>query len=168
MSEIRVICNTSPIIGLLTINRLSLLWQIFDEVFIPEAVYRELNADSVAHKAEIEEIEKWVACGELKIYKVKNAAIVKKLYGKLHFGELEVIVGAKELNIDTAIIDEIAARRMAASFLVDTLGILGILILAKKKGLIDFIKPDLDTLRASGYRISEKLYKQTLQKVQEE
>ena len=41
------------------------------------------------------------------------------LYGRLHFGELEVIVGAKELGIDFAIIDEHAARKMASEFLID-------------------------------------------------
>ena len=35
MDKIKVICNTSPIIGLMSINRLSLLWQLFDVVFIP-------------------------------------------------------------------------------------------------------------------------------------
>mgnify|MGYP004729017051 FL=1 len=42
--------------------------------------------------------------------------MVKDLYGKLHYGELEVIVGAKELDILLAIIDERAARRMASEF----------------------------------------------------
>ena len=46
----------------------------------------------------------------------------------------------------------------AAEFLIDTIGILGILLLAKKKRLINCIKPDFDNLRANGYRISDELY----------
>lgn len=46
----------------------------------------------------------------------KNADTVKALYGRLHFGELEVIVGAKELGIDFAIIDEHAARKWHRNF----------------------------------------------------
>lgn len=88
--------------------------------------------------------------------------MIKALYGKLHYGELEVIVGAKEFDISLAIIDERAARRMASEFLVDTIGILGILSLAKQKGIIRCIKPDLDRLRENGYRIAESLYQQIL------
>jgi len=51
---------------------------------------------------------------------------------------------------------------MAANFLVDTLGILGILSLAKKQGILKNIKSDIDMLRSSGYRISESLYRQIL------
>jgi len=34
-----VMCNSSPIIGLSGIGKLDLLWTIFQEVLIPEAVY---------------------------------------------------------------------------------------------------------------------------------
>ena len=84
------------------------------------------------------------------------------LYGRLHFGELEVIVGAKELGIDFAIIDEHAARKMASEFLIDTIDVLGILSLAKTKGLINLVKPEMDKLISKGYRISDKLYNQIL------
>ena len=88
--------------------------------------------------------------------------MVKQLYGKLHFGELEVIVAAKELNIPIAVIDERAARKMAAYFLIQTIGIIGVLSLAKQRYLIDYVKSEIDALRQSGYRISENLYKQIL------
>lgn len=88
--------------------------------------------------------------------------MVKSMYGKLHFGELEVIIAAKELDLQLAIIDEKAARKMAAEFLVDTIGILGILLLAKRKGLISYVKSDVDKLRMNGYRISDGLYYQIL------
>lgn len=162
MRKINVICNTSPIIGLMSINRLSLLWQLFDEIFIPQAVERELCANSTEHPQEIEEVKRCIKEGKFTVYQVQNEEIVKKLYGKLHYGELEVIVGAKECNLPLAIIDERVARRMASNFLVDTIGILGILTLAKKRGLIERIKPDIDLLRSSGYRISEALYVQVL------
>jgi predicted nucleic acid-binding protein len=40
----KVICNASPIIGLIGINQLNLLWELFDEVLIPKAVYNEIIA----------------------------------------------------------------------------------------------------------------------------
>lgn len=167
MGKLRVMCNASPIIGLLGINRLYLLWNLFDEVLIPEAVYRELCADSLKHEYEVKLIQEYVESGKLTIYKVENATMVKNLYGKLHFGELEVIVGAKECGISLALIDERAARKMASEFLVDTIGILGILSWAKKQGLILEIKADIDKLREKGYRISDSLYQQILLKNEE-
>lgn len=164
MGKLRVMCNASPVIGLLGIDRLPLLWQLFDEVLIPEAVYNELCADSLNHESEVALIRKHVEAGDFIIYKVENSAIVKSLYGKLHYGELEVIIGAKECEIPLALIDERAARKMAAEFLVDTMGILGILSLAKKRGILLEIKPDVDKLRTNGYHISDSLYKQILLK----
>ncbi len=38
----KIICNSSPIIGFSLIGKLNLLWEIFDEVYIPEAVYQEV------------------------------------------------------------------------------------------------------------------------------
>ncbi|NDO72322.1 DUF3368 domain-containing protein [Schaedlerella arabinosiphila] len=167
MKSEKVICNTSPIIGLLSIGRLSLLWELFDEIILPDAVFRELCAGSSVHQKEIIEIKEYVSKGYLKIYKVKNAAMVKSMYGKLHFGELEVIVATKELGLHLAIIDEKAARKMASEFLIDTIGILGILILAKQNQLLSCVKPDIDKLRMNGYRISDELYEQLLEKAGE-
>ena len=56
MKKIDIICNTSPIIGLISIDRLYLLWDLFGSIIIPEAVFDELCADSVNHQDEI----KWI------------------------------------------------------------------------------------------------------------
>ena len=138
---------------MISIDRLYLLWDLFGSIIIPEAVFNELCADSVNHQDEIKRIKECVNSGKIIIYKVKNADTVKALYGRLHFGELEVIVGAK---------DEHAARKMASEFLIDTIGVLGILSLAKTKGLINLVKPEMDKLISKGYRISDKLYNQIL------
>lgn len=163
----RVICNTSPLVGLMKIGRLNLLPQLFDEVIIPQAVLDELCADPKRHSSESEQILAMVNRQELHVYTVKNEAAVKLMYGKLHYGELEVIVGAKELGLTVAVIDERAARKTAQAFLIQTLGILGILLLAKERGLVQEIKPDLDHLRASGYRIADPLYEKILRDANE-
>ena len=56
---------------------------------------------------------------------------------------------------------------MASEFLIDTIGILGILILAKQNQLLSCVKPDIDKLRMNGYRISDELYEQLLEKAGE-
>ena len=163
----KVICNTSPIIGLLSIKRLSLLWQLFEEVIIPQAVFEELCVRNENYRAEIQEIESCIKQGKISVYQIENSQMVRALYGKLQYGELEVIVGAKEQNIALAIIDEKAARKMAAEFLLDTIGIMGILLMAKKREIIKEIRPDMELLRKSGYRISDRLFEDVLRKAGE-
>ena len=90
------------------------------------------------------------------------------LYGKLHLGELETIIGAKEdTDIRFAIIDEKAARTFASATFVDTLGILGVLSYAKSKGKIEAVRPYMDMLIQNNYRVSDILYNQVLKNEQE-
>lgn len=67
MNKIKVICNTSPIIGLMSIHRLPLLWQLFDEIFIPRAVQKELCANSLEHPQEVERIKSYIEEGKFTV-----------------------------------------------------------------------------------------------------
>lgn len=49
-----IITNTSPIIALSMINRLSLLWELFDKIYVPEAVFKELTS-SLSEKILVKE-----------------------------------------------------------------------------------------------------------------
>ncbi|HJV17737.1 MAG TPA: hypothetical protein VJ546_10225 [Bacillales bacterium] len=75
------------------------------------------------------------------VYTVKDEVLVQRMYGKLHHGELETIIGGKEMDTDFVLIDERAARNMAKNFFLTPIGTLGILRLAKSKGKVDKIKP---------------------------
>lgn len=94
---IKVICNSGPIIGLSVIGKLNLLWEIFNEVIIP--IYIEVVEANPNSNYGAKELEEAVNKGNIKIYDVKNKTLVDDLYGKLHRGELEVIVAARELRI---------------------------------------------------------------------
>lgn len=164
---IKVICNSSPIIALSFIGKLNLLWEIFDEVMIPKEVYREVVEANPSSNYEAKELEKAVDEGKIMVYNIKNQKLVDDLYGKLHRGELEVIVAARELKVTDVIIDEKAARSFAEAMLLQSIGIIGVLIIAKKKGEISEIKKYLDLLIKSNYRISKKLYENALRKAEE-
>ena len=167
MEKIEVICNTSPIIGLISINRLNLLCELFGTIFIPQAVYNELCANSATHQSDIEQIKNYIENGKLRLCRVENQEMVNAMYGRLHYGELEVIVGAKEKGIKTAIIDDLAARKMANDLLIDTIGLVGILYLAKQEGLVDSIKKEIDRLLENGYYIADGLYRNILERAEE-
>jgi len=159
----KIICNASPIIGLEGIDMLSLLWELFDEVLITEAVYEELRAGNQKRDSSL--ISNAIDNDNIKVIKIRGKDIANILLGKLHLGELETIIGAKEdPGISFAIIDERDARAFAATMLVDTLGILGVLSYAKTKQKIDAVRPYMDKLIQNNYRISTELYNQVLQK----
>lgn len=161
-----IICNSSPIIGLSAINRLNLLWLLFDRVIIPNEVYSEVE-NAKTNKIGMEELKQAVEEKHIEIYHIKNNELVNQLYGRLHTGELEVIVSAKELKISHVIIDDRSARIMANSMCLKTLGIMGILLIAKEKGYIPEVKKEIDCLIKNGYRISLKLYHEVLKKAGE-
>jgi len=159
---IRVIVNASPLIALSIIKQFNLLQQIFNEIYIPKAVADEiLAAESKRHFA-VNELKQAINNSVFKVYTVTDSKFVDKLFGKLHKGELEVVIGAKELDVDFAVIDEIAARRLAKILGVDTIGTIGKLKLAKEKGYISGLKPLLLELKRNKFRISDKLMKEIL------
>ncbi|MEW9093576.1 MAG: DUF3368 domain-containing protein [Clostridiaceae bacterium] len=164
---IKIVCNSSPIIGLSVIGKLNLLWEVFDEVIIPAEVYREVVEANSQDNYGAKDLREAINQGNIAIYNVKNKTLVDDLYGKLHRGEIEVIVSAKELEITDVVIDEKAARGFAETMLLQSIGIIGVLIIAKKKGKIKEIKKYLDLLIKSNYRISKKLYENALRKADE-
>lgn len=154
-----VITNSAPIIGLSILGKLYLLVDLFKVVYVPEAVYREIVDSGSSRQYGKDELTMMISDRIFQLYKVENSSLVKKLYGKLHEGELEVIVGAKELDFKFVAIDEHAARTLAKTFLLQPIGTIGILILAKKKGMIEEVKPLLDILLKHDFYISKKLYR---------
>ena len=157
----RVICNAGPIIGLIGLGKLHLLWELFGEIVISEAVHQEICTPS--HRSDADIINNAIGNGHIKVIKVGSQGMIESMIGKLHRGELETILGAKtDSDIRYAVIDEKAARAFAATMLVDTIGILGVLRQAKTKGLIETVKPQMDKLVQNGYRISNVLYEQVL------
>ena len=80
----------------------------------------------------------------------------------LDLGECAAIALAEELGSQRVLIDELAARRVAKSRNLLVTGTLGILLIAKDRGLISTIEPILDTLRDRGMWIGRSLYRDVL------
>lgn len=158
---VKVMCNASPIIGLSILGKLDLLWTLFD-VTIPEEVYKEVVLQASEGAFGVKELDEAVKQDKIKVYTVSDKTLINKAYGILHRGELEVSIGALELDIKVVIIDEKAARDFAEKLNLKPLGIVGVLRLAKQKELIGEVKPFLDELMKNKFRISERLYFQVL------
>ena len=159
----RVVLNSSPLIFLAKLGLLDLLEKLFDEVYITEAVYHETVVEGTGH----EEAVLIANADFLKRVSVKNQRLVKFLLEMIDHGEAETIAFALENEVDVVLLDDKDARKVARSFGLRVTGTLGLLILAKRKGLISQIAPYVEELRRNGFRISEKVVKRVLKEAGE-
>jgi predicted nucleic acid-binding protein len=63
----------------------------------------------------------------------------------MDYGESESLILYKELNADFLLIDDKKARKIAENFEINCIGIIGLLSIAKDKGLIGKLKPVFET-----------------------
>ncbi|MTJ10017.1 MULTISPECIES: DUF3368 domain-containing protein [unclassified Anabaena] len=159
-----VVSNTSPISSLAKINQLSLLEYIYGQVIIPQAVYNELTDIRAGEKVNNAlKNANWI-----EIKSVINKQSVRKLDLNLDQGEAEAIILAVELNANQLLIDERLGRREAVKLGLSLTGILGMLLIAKKRGLISNVKSLMDDLISqTTFRVGEKLYDRILKQANE-
>ncbi len=159
-----IVSNTSPIGNLAIVGEISLLQQVYPRVFIPNAVYAELNCMPILRPT----ISVLLTSGWLRIRKPTNAHLVGLLKQTLDPGESEAIALAIELGADRLLIDERLGRLIAESYGLKPRGLLGVLIQAKRQNRLSDLKPLLDRLiQEAGFRVSQELYVRTLQAVGE-
>jgi predicted nucleic acid-binding protein len=161
MNIFRVAADSSCLIGLVQIDQLGILRDIFAEQYIPSAVYEEVIVRGKG-KTGSDEIASAVRAGWLRKTEVRDIAAVNALTARISRGEAEVIVLTKEMNLDYALIDEKTARNIAAQKDVKTVGILGIIGMAAAAGFPIDKRDAVSRLRKAGFRMSEKLYQEIL------
>lgn len=104
-----------------------------------------------------------IATGWLRRVVVQDRIAIDGLLDELHIGEAEAIVLARELQVGRVLLDDRAARNKAHLMGLTVTGTVGILLLAQQAGVIENIRPELDRLIESNFRISRQLYKQLCQ-----
>jgi uncharacterized protein len=114
-----VVSDTTAITSLLQINQCDLLARLYGEVVIPAAVRDELLA---AHP------------------NLRHHAEVQRLSADIDLGEAEAIILAKELAADLLLVDETEGRRVALREGVNIIGLLGVLVQAKRKRLLTSVR----------------------------
>ncbi|MYC75751.1 DUF3368 domain-containing protein [Candidatus Poribacteria bacterium] len=152
-----VISNNSPLVGLFGLNLLSLLRDLYTEVWIPRKVEKEfLKKDTIIRREALESAP-WIKTVDLT--DPETAAI----YVELDDGEAESLALANEHDACLVLLDEKVGRRTAKEIGLTVKGTVGILIEAKAEGLIDVIKPLLIQLQDNGIHLSESLINNALQ-----
>lgn len=161
-----VISDTSVITNLAAIQHLLLLPQLYRQVIIPEAVYRELADIDPPVPGTLEaQTADW-----LQVKQVTELSVVQRLQNeaRLDLGESEAIALVLELKANLLLIDERCGRAEADRLGVRITGLLGILVEAKRKNLIATVKPLIDAMiSTSEFRVSPALYNQILDMVDE-
>jgi hypothetical protein len=161
-----VVSNTSPILNLAIIGRLDLLRRQFNEVLIPPAVVSELKMETDLAGADI--IRNAISANWLRIVELRDVAVSRALTRDLDDGEAEAIALALQERISLVLIDEHDARAAARILGLSPIGILGVLLLAKRKGDLDSVEETMLSLRdEAGFFISRDLFEKLIREAGE-
>jgi uncharacterized protein len=137
-----VVADTSVILNLALVGQEELLAVLFREVFVPPAVGAEFArlAASLGRFAGLR-LPAWVRVREPSVIPAALA-----LHGELHPGETDTLALALEIHADGVLIDEAAGRAVALEFGLTPIGLLGILVTAKRHGQLSAVGPVVDAL----------------------
>lgn len=158
-----LVADSGPILSFARAGLLDLLKRAVGELIVPNAVW----ADTVIRGKGRPAAEAISKATWIKKRTIKDRSLVNRLPGKLHLGEREAIVLAKELKA-ILLVDEREARREAERLGVQYFGSLRILKEAKDRGLVKQVRPVLDRLISAGMYLSEVLYHDVLRELGEE
>lgn len=155
-----IVSNASPLINLARIGHLDLLQAVYNELVILQAVWEEVVVAGAGQPgAEQVRQADWI-----RVRPVTNRHLVNALRQDLDAGEAEAIALAAELGADLLLMDERLGRETARHLGLRCIGLIGILVEAKHRGLIQAMKPYLDMLRdIAGFRIRDDLYQRVLE-----
>ena len=157
-----VVLNNTPLAALWAIGRLDILRELFGEVLIPEAVRSEFLSRDPGDRARTLDDASWIRCAEVSQPKHVLA------FAGLDRGEAEVLALAEELDARLVVLDEKKARRYAERLGLPKTGTVGLLLLAKERGLIDSLQVWLERLRRAGLHLTDALVLQALEIAGEE
>ena len=160
----RVIVNSTPIIVLCNIGLLDILKALYAEICIPEAVYREVTEKDDSACQVLKTALNWIH-----VEKIANQSDKKMYKAKLHDGEVEVMILAQEGTADDlVVIDDNAAKKTAKYLGLKVTGTIGVLLKAKREGIIPEIASVLEKMKKNGFYISESLEQLVLEQAGEQ
>ena len=157
----QAIVNSSPFIFLSKAGRLDLLRLSADEIVVPIQVIEEINQRG-SSDITVQALQKadWLHAIEVKPEPIIQAWDLGK-------GETGVLSYALSKQNIKSVIDDGLARKCAITYNIPLLGTLGIILLAKKYGLVNEARPLMNELKQHGMYLHESTLNQALSLVGE-
>ena len=160
------VSDTSPILGLSAIGLLDLLKNQFDTIYISLSVFDELKVETDFRGTSA--IQKALKDGWLEAREVQNKPLAQALSVELDKGESESIALAVDLGIQILVMDETMGRERARAMGLQTIGVLGVLLNAKKQQQIISVRQAMESLRLEvGFFISRDLFERMIKEAEE-
>jgi len=152
-----VAADTSPINYLVLIGHVDILALMYRHGVVPQAVFEELSAAEapVDVRAWLAQKPRWL---EVSGHELASDGSLDYL-GR---GERDAIALAQLTNADRLIVDDGDARREAALRGVPVIGILGVLLEASRRGLLD-LPETMERLRQTTFHVSDELVLRVLE-----
>lgn len=147
-----IVSDASCLILFHKIGELDLLQRVYGQIIITETVSQEFRRP----------VPDWISVQHPK------TNLHQGLISFLDAGEATSIALALELSGALLIIDESKGRKAAKELGVQITGSLGTIIVAKEKGIIQSVKPIIEKIKKTNFRISDDLLKKILHLVNEQ
>lgn len=156
-----VVADTSVILNLCCVQQAHLLPALFHEVWVPDQVRLEFERLSFLQpRFHGLLMPDWILIQPAAPVSAELASMPN-----LHAGETAALALALSGHADAVLMDEAAGRRAAQLLGVPAIGVLGVLLQARKMGLISAIKPVLQRLAVeAGFWLSPALVDSALRK----
>jgi predicted nucleic acid-binding protein len=156
-----VVSNTSPILSLAIIDQLSLLPQQFVEIIIPTEVLAELLPEGETRG--VTPIRQALDDGWLRVTQHHQPELARVLALDLDAGEAAAIALAIELGLANILMDESDGRRKAKALALTPIGVIGVLLRAKKLGQLTSVRSTIEALRSqAGFFVADELEHEVL------
>jgi predicted nucleic acid-binding protein len=156
------VVDTSPLVFLSKLGHLDILRRGADTIYVPQAVFDEIQAKPDEATQAIERASQSWLC----VHHVSNRNAVEILLADLDLGEAEVIVLAKEINADIVVMDDLDARRFARRVGLGLIGTMGLLLAAHLRGEISSVQKEIERLQAFGFRVAPPLVQAILREAE--
>jgi predicted nucleic acid-binding protein len=144
-----VIADASVLIIFDKLNQFDILEKIYHNIYTTAEISLEFNKPLPSR---------------IKVESVKDQKYLKFIRSQVDIGEATAIALAAEKDNPLLILDDLKARKLARRLGMRFTGTLGVINKAKELHIIDRIKPVIDQLRDSDFRISENIIENLLKR----
>ncbi|MCA9968834.1 MAG: DUF3368 domain-containing protein [Anaerolineales bacterium] len=158
-----IVSNTSPLLNLAIIDELALLRQQFGQLIIPSIVQTELRLNTTYPG--VPRLEQALRDGWIRVETLaSDDSLLQLLQLELDAGEAAAIALAKKHGERQILLDEREGRKKAKALGLIPIGVLGVLLRAKREGQLNAVSHAIKALQdEAGFRLSDHLVHQVLE-----